>query len=62
MGKLQSFTKGDAFDLQSGGSVPYTRDGGQEKLGRSCQKHESLSLINLLFTGRHLFVSFVTSL
>ena len=40
-----------------------THDKGREETYRSCQKHKSLSLHDLLYTGRHLLsVSFITSL
>ena len=38
-----------------------TRDGGREKIYRSCQKHDDVSFHGLLSISRHLFgISFVT--
>jgi len=38
-----------------------TRHDGRGKKYRSCQKHESLSLHDLLYTGRHLLTCFVSN-
>jgi hypothetical protein len=58
-----SFTPETAVDQHSVGRDFNTRDDGQGKTYRSCQKHESVSLHDLLSTGRHLLdFSFITSL
>lgn len=56
-------TQENAVGLQSLGSVLNTRNDSWGTTYRCCQKHESLSLHDLCFTGRRLFaISFVTSL
>ena len=56
-------TQENAVDLQSLCSALNTRDGSRGTTYRCCQKHESLSLHDLRFTGRRLFrTSFETSL
>jgi hypothetical protein len=60
---LLSLTQENAADLHSVGRVRNTRYNSRGKTYRSCKKHASLSLHDLLATAHHLlFVSFITNL
>jgi hypothetical protein len=51
--RLMFFTQEKAVYLNSAGIFPWYSRQGRGKIYRSCQKHESFSLHDLLSTGRH---------